>query len=529
MRTLALILAASQACSALAAPPKLDHLFPAGTSRDATRTVTAGGTFANWPPQVWVDREGLDVKPAKEKGKLEIVSTPQAAGVYFIRLYDAEGASAVRPLIVDSLPAVEEVEPNNTPDQAQPIAGNSVIDGVLHKGGEVDRFAIQLKKGETLVASVQANGTLGSPMDAVLQIASPTGFVVAQNDDNRGTDSQIVYEVPSDGTYSACLFAFPTTPNSTINFSGAATYIYRLTLTTGGFIDRSFPLALGGDKEQTAELQGWNIPADAAKIQHVVGSQTRQYLSHPEFASFVEVPRSKLPVFDAASHSDDQPIAWPVVISDQIAAAGESDRFTIEAKKGQVLQCRVESDSLGYLLDPVITLTDEKGKQLAEVDDSDSRRDARLSHTIPADGRYQIAVGDLYGNGGDRFAYRLTIDDSPPSFDLTVAADSFVLKGKDKLTIPVAVARQKGCSAEIEISVEGLPEGMTAAVGKSAAKGDSAKEVKLEISGNEKPFSGPITIVGRVAGDKPLEETATFTVAGTEQTLTPIWLTAIKP
>ncbi|WP_417738692.1 PPC domain-containing protein [Rosistilla oblonga] len=532
MRTLALILAASQSLSALAAPPKMDSLFPAGAGREATRTVTAAGTFSNWPPQVWVDREGLTVTPAKDKGKLEIAAGADAAGVYFIRLFDAEGASDVRPFLVDSLPAVDEVEPNNTPEQAQPIDGNAVVDGVLHKTGEVDRFAIPMKKGQTLVASLQAHNRLGSPMDAVLQVADPRGFVVAQNDDNVGNDPQIVFEAPADGTYSVSLFAFPATPNSTINFSGSKSYIYRLTLTTAGFVDHCSPMAIDTETDSAIQLHGWNIPDTAASVTPSAIPGERQFVAHPELASFVEVVRSSIPVFDPATHTEGAPIAWPVVISDQISAAGEVDKFALDAKKGQTLRCRVESDSLGYLLDPVVTLFDEKGKQLAEVDDSSGRRDSELRHTIPADGRYELAVRDLYGNGGPRFAYRMTIDDSPPGFALTVAADSFVVKGKEKLTLPIAVARERGCSDEIAISIEGLPETLTATTATSAAKGATAKEVKLEISvsGEESlAFSGPIRIVGRIAGDKPRELAATFTVAGTEQTLDQIWLTAVKP
>ena len=39
-----------------------------------------------------------------------------------------------------------------------------------------------------IVAVMDANRTLGSPMDGLLQVVSPRGFVLAQNDDSNGLD-----------------------------------------------------------------------------------------------------------------------------------------------------------------------------------------------------------------------------------------------------------------------------------------------------------------------------------------------------
>ena len=105
-----------------------------------------------------------------------------------------------------------------------------VINGRLNKSGDVDTFAVEMKKNQTLVASMEANRRLGSPMDGVLQIVSGRGFVLEQNDDHCGFDPQIAFVAESDGTYFVRAFAFPAKPNSSIRFSGAANYIYRLTV-----------------------------------------------------------------------------------------------------------------------------------------------------------------------------------------------------------------------------------------------------------------------------------------------------------
>ena len=90
-----------------------------------------------------------------------------------------------------------------------------------------------MKKGQTLVASLEANRTLRSPMDAMLQIVSADGFVLDENNDFHGLDPQIAFTAKKDGTYIARVYAFPSSPDSSIRFFGSDACIYRLTLTTG--------------------------------------------------------------------------------------------------------------------------------------------------------------------------------------------------------------------------------------------------------------------------------------------------------
>ena len=71
----------------------------------------------------------------------------------------------------------------------------------------------------------------------------------------------------------------------------------------------------------------------------------------------------------------------------------------------------------------------------------------------------------------------------------------------DAVDIPVTVTRTNGFEGEIEISLSGLPDGITAAPVKSLAKGDTSKSVtlKLEIAEDHQLTPGglPIRILGR--------------------------------
>src|SRR5262245_5397514 len=249
-----------------AAPPTVTYLFPAGAQQGTLAEVQAAGTFDPWPVDAWCSAKGVEVHAGKAKGALQVkVAADAPAGLYWIRLFNADGASRLCPFFVGTLPELTETEPNDDPKKPQRLAGSEcVVNGRLTPANDVDHFAVPLKKGQTLVASVEANRTLGSPMDAVMHVLSPQGFVAAENNDTHGLDPQIAFPAPRDGDYVVRLFAFPATPDSGIRFAGGETFVYRLTLTTGGYADHAFPLAVSLKDPGPVRLAGWNLP-DAAR------------------------------------------------------------------------------------------------------------------------------------------------------------------------------------------------------------------------------------------------------------------------
>src|SRR4029078_1558369 len=85
-RILSFALALSLSSFAVAAPPKINHLFPAGCQRGQSVAVTAAGDFSAWPVEVWVDRPGVTATAEKDKGKLKVeVAADAAAGPDWLR------------------------------------------------------------------------------------------------------------------------------------------------------------------------------------------------------------------------------------------------------------------------------------------------------------------------------------------------------------------------------------------------------------------------------------------------------------
>jgi len=516
-----------------AAPPKLQHLFPSGGKRGESVEVTAAGAFDKWPTQIWVNRAGVEAVAEKDKGKFKVTIAADAEpGVYWLRAFHAEGASSLRPFIVGMLDELTETEPNESLDQGQAIVSATIVNGRLGKSDDVDTFQLDLKAGQTLVAALDASRTLGSPMDAVMQVCDDRGFVIEQNDDARGTDPMVVLPIPRHGRYFVRLFAFPATPNSTIGFAGSNDFVYRLTLTTAGFVDHAFPMAVPRSGSHDVTLFGWNL-ADDLKPLAIAANDTSQaaMLFSPSVANAITVPVVEHRCIVATLGSgpkQPQAIQLPAVISGLVEENRDVDAFRFSAVKGDKLVFRAESDSLGYLLDPILTLVDGTGKVVGEVDDT-SQRDCELAATIPADGEYDLQIRDVHRHGGFRYVYRITATKSEPDFQLTLPQETFVLTPGKPLVIEITVGRLRGFNEAIQITAVELPAGVTVKPVTSAAKGDSSKKVKLELAAEEGPAEGTFRISGTSASEGGPQRFARFSPAGSKEALDQPWLTVIAP
>jgi hypothetical protein len=527
------------ASSVLAAPPKLTSLFPAGGQRGTTVAVTAAGEFSPWPVQVWADRPGVTAAAENGKGKLKVeIAADAIPGTYWLRLFNDDGASVLRPFIVGTLAEVAESESNDLPEKPQTVEPRVVVNGKLSKSGDVDGYRVELNAGQTLVASLTGNSLLGAPMDAAMQVCElverlpgkPEAFVLAHNHDAIGLDPQIAFTAAKDGAYLVRLFAFPAQPDSGVRFAGGEDYQYRLTLTTGPYIDHALPLAAPVEETQVA-LGGWNLgdtktvimpplTADADPLTPPDGSLAWAW--HRDAAGAFPLTRAAATRIDLAT------------ISGRLGAPGEFHTHPFTAVKSEKLRIRAAAKALGFPTDCTIAVLDSAGKMLAEADDTGrDDRDPSLEFTSPADGEYKVTVSDLAGRGGLRMLYRLSIERVVPDFSLSLAADSFVLERDKPLEIAVNVAARDGFREPIEIHVVGLPPGVTAEPvkfeptgdapmaqsggrrgrGKSKAPASGGPSAKLILKADPAVVQAggtAIRIEGRTRGDEPIIRSARF-------------------
>ncbi len=508
-----------------AAEPTVTRIYPAGAQVGKTTTITVTSTPADKHLQVWCDRDDVIFKPGEKPTQYQVtVKTRATPGLCWLRFYNAEGSTDVRPFLVGEIPEVNEAEPNNRANEA--TAADSLpmtANGVLEKSADVDCFRFDAVAGQTVVASITAQQRLGSPVDCVLQLVSPDGFVLSQNDDDYGNDPLIAYTVKSTGTYIARVFGFPEKPNSTVNFSGNASYVYRLHLTNKSFLDHTHPLAVYRDKQGELTATGWGLD-EALKVTPTL----REGRDAAEVAlpggNWRELPIIELPVqLEAAAKSR---ITIGSAVSGVLSKANERDKYTFAAKKQDNLKFRCQSRSLGQPTDPVVRIVNEEGTTLKEFDDiARYKEDVDATYRIPADGEYTLEVRDRFDDGGWRFAYVLSVEKYEPDFSLSLAASRFVLKPDKPVEIPVTINRQN-FAEEITITAQNLPAGVTAEPIVSMPKGDTAKAVKLKPSApaDAKAFNGTITIIGRAANEQRIARAPTTLV---DRTIHDVWLTTV--
>jgi len=483
---------------------QLDRFFPPAVGVGQSLEIKVEGKFPEWPIELVTDCGHVSVQAAEKSGQVVVeVNELATPGVVWVRGLDKTSASGLVPLLIEPLVPVAEVEPNETLENATQVELPGIVTGRLSKSGEVDTFRVGVKEGETLVVSVLANQLLQSPMDAVLQIVDANGHVLAQADDQRGLDPQLVYEVKRDQTLLIRLFAFPETPNSTIGFAGAATFVYELRVTTGAFVDHVLPLnqqlmAVVGEAGAGVVAQGWNLP-DGSAAKNGTANQFGGSSIFLTDALGWQYQGSHVARGDEFFESAELVVMekTPCSYSGRIAAAGEIDRVQLAVKKGKKYRVAVHARRSGMNLDSVLRVVDlEDGKELGRNDDvTRGKYDARVDFTAKEDERVEVQISDLVDGFGMRHAYTVVVAVVEPSVEVTVAEDHFAVKAGEALEIPVTIGRRDGYASKLLISAVGLPEGITTEAVVSETKGDSSKAVKLKITAADGiSHQGPIQI-----------------------------------
>lgn len=516
---LALCLCVFVVSPAFAAPPTLTSLHPAGAQRGTAVEVAATGALDGAP--VWASGTGVAVENAK--GKLKVAVAKDAMpGLYWLRAHNADGASGPRPFVVGTLPEVLEKEPNDDIKKAHLLDGSSyVVNGKLEKSGDVDCFAIKLKKGQTLVASLEAHHTLRSPMDAVIQIVSADGFVLDENNDWRGLDPQIAYEAKKDGIYIARVYAFPAQPDSSIRHFGSDACVYRLTLTAGPFADFAMPPAVRADGPKRPEFdsRGWNLAPESRPL--VVSAPPTEPFATAfgeDVAGTIRLRREPHPVYTQADGALKPPFSFGGILD----APKKEVPIALEGKKGQTLTFQVESRAFGLAVNPVLRVLDKDGKQLTRAEPGKLNADTSQLFVLPADGAYTAAVSDLYGGGGPRHAFLLRVL-SEPDYELSVAADRFAAEPGKPAVVAVTVNRFRGFAKAVEVTAEGLPDSVKVEVVQPAKPSPSV--VTLSISSNQ-PVSGAFRLVGRVKDEPNSTRVARAPLVEFETTTADLWFTS---
>jgi hypothetical protein len=369
----------------------------------------------------------------------------------------------------------------------------------------------------------------------VLQLVDNQGNVLEQVDDVCSIDPQVTYVVDEDVDIFARVFAFPETPNSTISYAGAASFVYELRVTNQSFVDHAIPLVAASDQE-TPLLFGWNL--SEANVPIRVSSKTSSVSTiHSQGAlgwqQQFSGPINALGVIESADGAVLGAESVPFIFSGHVSKPSEVDRVRFVGKKSTKYQATIHSRAFGFLLDSVLTISKAGENEVIARNDDRERdvADASVEFTASEDGEYELSVSDLVDGFGPRHTYSVVVEESQPVVELVVAEDHFTMKAGESMDIAVSIQRRNGFDKKLNVLCEHLPQTVKSEFVVSEPKGDSSKNVTIKLTAEkDAKFSGNFQIVAQPldASDSALGPAITATHHLNSLTkLKDIWLTVV--
>ncbi|HVR74202.1 MAG TPA: hypothetical protein VMT52_07720 [Planctomycetota bacterium] len=240
-------------------------------------------------------------------------------------------------------------------------------------------------------------------------------------------------------------------------------------------------------------------------------------------------------ILEAEPNSDPrqaQKVAVPAEVVGQFYPELDEDWVAFDGKQGEVWWIEVFSERLGLPTDPCLVVEqvtlNEKGeettKEIQSADDGGnsiggpgydtSTKDPAYRLVVPANGTYRVMVRDLYSTerADPRHVWRLAIRREAPDFRLIAAprpsgsnpdprqnppavGNVFLRKG-GHAPVQVHAFRRDGFGGAIDLSVEGLPQGVSCPGG-VLGPGVTSTSLVLEAAEGAAGWTGTIQVTGK--------------------------------
>ncbi len=458
-----------QAQSVILPAPRLLTVLPMGAQVGKSVEVTISGDFLEDVESLHFSTPGITAAPVVDKNGNAIankytvsVSSDCAPGVYEAWVLTRLGVSSCRAFTVGTSPEVFRQKPNTSLETAMPLQIDTICNAVMTSQA-VDFYTFSAEKGQRIVIDCAARG-IDSKLQPVIILADANGADLLV--ERRG--GIVDFLVPETAGYVVKVHD--------LTYKGGSPYFYRLAIQLTDAKDS--PQRLPSIK--SVNTFSWP-PVGLAK--NALKAETE-------------------PNNDA---SQAQTISLPADISGQFYPAADVDLFQFEAKKGEVWWIEVASQRLGLKTDPTIVVQhvgSKDGKEVltdvAELNDIKSpikvssngysydgpvynagSTDILGKLEIKNDGLHRLQISDLFGGtrSNPQNRYRLIIRKAKPDFavvgwalhmnlrngDRNALSKPFALRGGTTMAIEVVVVRRDGFDGDIELNMENLPVGVTAA------------------------------------------------------------------
>ncbi|WP_395716668.1 serine protease [Prosthecobacter sp.] len=430
--------------------PRLLTIMPMGGQAGQSVEVTITGENIEDVTELTFSSPKITAKPvAGATNKFTVsIAADAPVGVYDARVMSRLGVSSVRAFSVNKLPEVVRTKANNTLETALPLAVGSICNATMTKRA-VDFYSFQGVKDQAVAIDCAAVG-IDSRLTPVLILADGKGADLKVN----RTGGMIDFTPPADGTYIIKV--------SDLTYQGGERHFYRLALQKGP--------AQPQPQTQTVSAMSWP-------------------------------PEGLAAVAPAKESEPPNKITLPCDIAGAFFPAADVDTYEFTAKKGETWWVEVASERLGLNTDPFVLVQqvkDGKFTDVAELYDiappmkvtsngysydgppyDAGSPDVLGKFEVKEDGTYRLQVRDLFGGtrSDPHNVYRLLVRQAAPDFSLAAWAVHMTLRNGDRASLSkpmslrqgdsrafeVVVQRRDGFDGEIEIAMEGLPQGVSAA------------------------------------------------------------------
>lgn len=453
---------------AFAQEPAIGNTVPSAIAPGATTTVVLQGGNLNGAAKLWTNfpvnailAPGIEGNGANAATvTFQLAVPPEVApGIYGMRVITDHGISPIRLFLIDDLPTVAQAGNNTSLATAQAITLPVGIDGAV-AGLTKQFFKFAVQAGQTVSFEVLAR-RIGSPLDPVIRVLDLKGTEITSNDDAPGLsgDSQLSHTFAAAGEYVLEV--------RDIKFQGGA---YRLRIGDFPCAAVAYPLAVQRGQQAQVSVAGQSIenaapvtvaaPADL-NVEWMTVAVKRAGGASSAFAPVAVVSNRQFVETEpnnAAAESNRVELGMD--INGKFDKPGDVDRFIFAAKKDQSFVFTGVTRQQGSPADLSFKLLGPDGGQIAAAEDS-GIVEGFFPAKFPADGDFTLVVEELNRKGGPEYAYRIAVTPTSPPFSITASTDTINIPAGGAVPIVVTAARP-GHAGPIEVSVAGLPDGLSA-------------------------------------------------------------------
>jgi hypothetical protein len=463
--------------------PALTSAYPQGWTAGAKVPVTILGEYLDRTQSViFLDPSvrGRVVDTGFTRLALEFDVDPTAPlGPHYFRVVSPRGASNILLFRVGDQPHILEREPNSRFEEAQEVAIPVTINGRLDFDGDFDFFHFRIpRKGDAWIFDLRSARN-GNGLDPALILLDSKGRKLAHSEDTFIWDPFLSYTFEEPGEYYAVVQ--PTHVRLDPNFA------YQLDIRKAPHLETVSPISIepGATVEATifgAGLIGtgklwFDTPGFSGEILEMRGATASVRIHAPESAA--EGPRTMAVITAGGSsnpaqflvdstprHKGGEQIRIPTSITGT-ARYRQPERFTFDVKENDKLIFEVRAQRFGSPVDSILRILDDKGKEIAVNDDAafagvQFNKDSRIAQTFQKAGRYQVEIRNLWKTTGEDFPYELLVRPPQPEASLLLSTDHPYLYPGETGKLKVTVDRRDGFDGPVEITVLGLPAGITA-------------------------------------------------------------------